>query len=211
MEDSPGMKKLEVAENISDQPLSGAASTQAEAGAVCAGKGTWRPPYMEDSLGMKKLEAAGNSDQPLCFSDAEEAESDSYTADAAHETMAFYPEAGKDRVKITRADYNLLDAMEMVNDTVIDFYFKWIEKELLFEGIAQQFLFFSTFFYKKLLNIKSEKSAADMLKSLQQTELFGIKDGLQIWDRKYLFVPINESFHWSLAVICIGPPAAAEP
>jgi hypothetical protein len=45
---------------------------------------------------------------------------------AEQELMAFYPPTGKDRVKITRADWQLLGQYEMVNDTMIDFYLRWL-------------------------------------------------------------------------------------
>jgi Ulp1 family protease len=41
-----------------------------------------------------------------------------------------------------------------------------------------------------------------------QVERFGVKNKKEIWQRRFLFVPINDCMHWSLAVICIGPPGA---
>ena len=95
--------------------------------------------------------------------------------------MCFFPAEGKDRVKITRADYNLLDEYEMVNDTVIDFYLKWIEKtwlapeahRKLSSEFPEQFLFFSTFFYKKLLNMDNKKAKAELHQPLQQVTVYG--------------------------------------
>ena len=39
--------------------------------------------------------------------------------------MAYYPDHGKNRVKITAADLNVLGEYEMLNDSIIDFYLKW--------------------------------------------------------------------------------------
>jgi hypothetical protein len=154
---------------------------------------------------------------------------------AEQELMAFYPPTGKDRVKITRADWKLLGQYEMVNDTVIDFYLKWLEHTvlraddghtpmtaapapappsapppplqppanqekkvappplplpvkttvpttgatLLHEAathrakapLSEQFLFFSSFFYKKLLAIKNKGTCRRATLCLRQRHL----------------------------------------
>ena len=69
--------------------------------------------------------------------------------------MVYYPNHGKSRVKITKADYNVLGEHEMLNDSAIDFYLKWIEHEVVVKcsTVANQFLFFGTFFFKKMMHL----------------------------------------------------------
>lgn len=46
--------------------------------------------------------------------------------------MFYYPEGSNSgRVKITRADCRTLGAGNMLNDSVIDFYLKWIETKMV--------------------------------------------------------------------------------
>ena len=126
--------------------------------------------------------------------------------------MVYYPDHGKSRVKITKADFNVLGEYEMLNDSAIDFYLKWIEHEVVMKspGMVDRFLFFGTFFFKKMTTqIKAKlRGPTARLDRLASVEKYNSRGGESIWDRQFLIIPINEAFHWSLAVACIGPPEA---
>ena len=67
------------------------------------------------------------------------------------ERMVYYPDHGKSRVKITKADFNVLGKYEMLNDSAIDFYLKWIENEMLSPAVVDEFLFFGCDFNGRIL------------------------------------------------------------
>lgn len=94
-------------------------------------------------------------------------------------------------VAITDQDVNVLQPGEFLNDTVIEFYLKWIyENVVKSRSDCQDFYFFNTFFYKKL--------AAGYAKVAKWTK------GVDIFSKKYIFIPINEKSHWYLAVVCFN-------
>eukprot|EP01043_Picozoa_sp_COSAG02_P093016 COSAG02_NODE_29570_length_566_cov_12.508271_1_plen_188_part_11 len=125
--------------------------------------------------------------------------------------MFYYPYHGKSRVKITKADYDVLAEHEMLNDSAIDFYLKWIEHEVVMKSskmVSDQFLFFGTFFFKKMTTQIEAKlrGPTARLDRLASVEKYNSRGGESIWSRRFLIIPINEAFHWSLAIACIGPP-----
>lgn len=137
----------------------------------------------------------------------------SSTASSASDSdtlMVYYPDHGKSRVKITKADFNVLGEHEMLNDSAIDFYLKWIEHEVVMQcpNMLNQFLFFGTFFFKKMTTqVKAKlRGPRARLDRLASVEKYNSRGGESIWNRRFLIVPINEAFHWSLAIACIGPP-----
>jgi len=103
-------------------------------------------------------------------------------------------------VEIVHSDLLRLAPEEFLNDTVIDFYIKYIQRpEALTLEDKKRFHFFNSFFYKKLSEVirgKKKKGGGDFLKLRKWTK------GMNIFEKDYLFVPIHNSLHWSLAIIC---------
>ena len=132
------------------------------------------------------------------------------SAAASDTLMVYYPDHGKSRVKITRADFDVLGEHEMLNDSAIDFYLKWIEHEVVMKSseMIDQFLFFGTFFFKKMTTqiMAKLRGPTARLDRLASVEKYNSRGGESIWTRRFLIIPINEAFHWSLAIACIGPP-----
>eukprot|EP00941_MAST-03F_sp_MAST-3F-sp1_P000097 g97.t1 len=112
----------------------------------------------------------------------------------------YAPESSvRETITLTHGDIDRLHEGEFLNDSVIDFYMRWIqvqneEKEKNEVGATERGKkktahVFNTFFFKKLLQ--------------------GGHDGVKRWTRKvdifsldFLFIPVNMSFHWSLAIVC---------
>eukprot|EP00741_Cyanophora_paradoxa_P007991 tig00001234_g7730.t1 len=117
--------------------------------------------------------------------------------------ILLYPPGQKGAVALTKKDFNLLKPCEMLNDNVIDFYLKYIEVEVLPRMDRERadrgerplrFHFFNAFFYKRL----SQGGGAQ-----------GNYEAVRKWTRKadifsfdYLFIPVHESVHWALAIVC---------
>lgn len=66
-----------------------------------------------------------------------------------------YPPTGSSSVSVTNEDYYCLEEESFLNDTTIDFYFKWLQFSILKQADRDRTHIFSTFFYKVLyLNSK---------------------------------------------------------
>ncbi|KAH7430379.1 hypothetical protein KP509_09G096300 [Ceratopteris richardii] len=112
-----------------------------------------------------------------------------------------YPSGDPEAVEVQQSDLKHLDDHEFLNDTVIDFYIKYLQRpEFLSQEKKRHFHFFNTFFFKKLLldKRKRRKSDSAYLKLRNWTK------GINIFQKSYLLVPIHDSAHWSLGIICFA-------
>ncbi|KAF8195366.1 hypothetical protein BJ912DRAFT_138312 [Pholiota molesta] len=106
-----------------------------------------------------------------------------------------YPQGIPGAVNITNGDLARLQPGEYLNDTLIEFGLKlWLKNlEEKQPELAQQVHIFNSFFYKKLNNKKNEVQAFETVR--KWTSKF------DIFQKKYIIVPINEHMHWYLAII----------
>ncbi|KAL3148578.1 hypothetical protein ABBQ38_014010 [Trebouxia sp. C0009 RCD-2024] len=133
-----------------------------------------------------------------------------------------YPLGRKmDVVELTEHDLSRLDDNEFLNDTVIDFYAKWIQEHLDPEQ-QLKFHFFNTFFFKKLTEKSAPKKptptiiealgregtpdndAGKPLTAGQRNHL-RVKawtKGVDIFSKDFLLIPIHDALHWSLIIVC---------
>lgn len=91
-----------------------------------------------------------------------------------------------------------LDEGEFLNDNLISFYLKYLHNKLENENkaVADKMYFFNSFFYDKLKNTNTKGRGIHY-------------DGVKSWTSKidllsydYIIVPVNESTHWWVAIIC---------
>ena len=124
------------------------------------------------------------------------------------------PEGGSGAVEFTAADLARIAHDEFLNDTAIDYYLRWIRRELERTNPqdAERCYFFNSFFYKKL----SEKHGGVLLPGVQEkgktiAVLQAMKNyskvknwtrNVDIFSKDFIFVPIHDHLHWSLLVIC---------
>ncbi|PIL22925.1 hypothetical protein GSI_15621 [Ganoderma sinense ZZ0214-1] len=111
------------------------------------------------------------------------------------ELLLVYPPTGTGAVNITRGDLKRLDEGQYLNDTLIEFGLKlWLDELRRSDPEkAEQVHVFNSFFYKKL---SSKKEVADTYPSVRKWS-----SKIDIFSKKYVIVPINENFHWYLAII----------
>eukprot|EP00586_Coscinodiscus_wailesii_P008142 CAMPEP_0172521924 /NCGR_PEP_ID=MMETSP1066-20121228/292848_1 /TAXON_ID=671091 /ORGANISM="Coscinodiscus wailesii, Strain CCMP2513" /LENGTH=710 /DNA_ID=CAMNT_0013304887 /DNA_START=982 /DNA_END=3114 /DNA_ORIENTATION=- len=116
--------------------------------------------------------------------------------DTSEETMAncsTSAESGANKVRkhyltIRGDDYNRLDPYEYLNDTLIDFWMQWIWRH---ENPAQSKVhFFTSHFYTTLL-----EDGVDAVSSWTR------KKCIDVFSKDLVFIPINQSLHWSLCVV----------
>ncbi|KAI0357362.1 hypothetical protein OH77DRAFT_1422202 [Trametes cingulata] len=119
----------------------------------------------------------------------------SVTPENLDELVLVYPPSGTGAVNITRGDLKRLDNGQYLNDTLIEFGLKvWLDELRKDQPeLAEQVHIFNSFFFKKL---NSKKEVRDSYPSVRKWT-----SKVDIFKKKYIIVPINENFHWYLAII----------
>uniref|UniRef100_UPI003AACFC0B sentrin-specific protease 6 n=1 Tax=Centroberyx gerrardi TaxID=166262 RepID=UPI003AACFC0B len=119
--------------------------------------------------------------------------------------MVYPPPPAKGGISVTNEDLHCLNDGEFLNDVIIDFYLKYLVLERLRKEDAQRSHVFSSFFYKRL-NQRERRSAPDTTNlPIQKRKHNRVKTWtrhVDLFQKDFIFVPINESAHWYLAVIC---------
>uniref|UniRef100_A0A6N2MI07 Ubiquitin-like protease family profile domain-containing protein n=1 Tax=Salix viminalis TaxID=40686 RepID=A0A6N2MI07_SALVM len=119
-----------------------------------------------------------------------------------HETFeeVVYPKGDPDAVSISKRDVDLLRPETFINDTIIDFYIQYLKNKIQPDD-RQRFHFFNSFFFRKLADLdKGPSSACEGRIAFQRVCKWTRK--LNIFEKDYIFIPVNYSLHWSLIVIC---------
>ncbi|KAL0960923.1 hypothetical protein HGRIS_005930 [Hohenbuehelia grisea] len=110
------------------------------------------------------------------------------------EVILVYPPATVGAVTIKNSDLLRLQPGEYLNDTLIEFGLKLWLKDLEDKNpaFARTIHVFSSFFYKKLNKRNLEEGYQSVKKWTSKVDLF---------DKKFIIIPINENLHWYLAII----------
>ena len=115
-----------------------------------------------------------------------------------------YPKIGDPYAVMVRPeDLTRLRGLEYLNDTLIDFYLQYLRNEA-FPSRAQKVHIFSSFFYKKLAQRRAQEQREKGAPYGQMIHKRVSKwtQNVDIFEKDFLFVPINKSEHWILAVVC---------
>ncbi|KAL1215843.1 putative ubiquitin-like-specific protease 2A [Cardamine amara subsp. amara] len=111
-----------------------------------------------------------------------------------------YPQGEPDAVVVRKQDIELLKPRRFINDTIIDFYIKYLKSKIPPEERGR-FHFFNCFFFRKLANLdKGSPSTLGGREAYQRVQKW--TKNLNLFEKDYIFIPINCSFHWSLIIIC---------
>ncbi|KAL6983129.1 Ulp1 peptidase [Sarracenia purpurea var. burkii] len=111
-----------------------------------------------------------------------------------------YPKGDPDAVTICKRDVDLLQPDTFVNDTIIDFYIKYLKNEMQPEE-RHRFHFFNSFFFRKLIDLdKDPSSAFEGRAAFQRVRKWTRK--VNLFEKDFVFIPVNFNYHWSLIVIC---------
>lgn len=113
----------------------------------------------------------------------------------------YYPSrTERDAVNITNRDLRRLRPTEFLNDTIIDFYIKYLQRSL--KGtLTGRFHFFSSFFYKRLVTAGKGGAFDDRKRRAYEQVQNWTKD-VDIFEKDYLVIPVNDALHWSLVIVC---------
>ncbi|KAL4082352.1 hypothetical protein QTP88_030029 [Uroleucon formosanum] len=101
-------------------------------------------------------------------------------------------------------DYRMLSSSEFLNDILIEFYMDYVYTFGLSEADRKRTCIFSTYFYtalSKAINLADYNSSLSLSKIRHQRVKKWTKN-IKIFEKDFIFIPINESAHWYMAVIC---------
>uniref|UniRef100_A0A8C0BIP2 Sentrin-specific protease 6 n=1 Tax=Buteo japonicus TaxID=224669 RepID=A0A8C0BIP2_9AVES len=119
--------------------------------------------------------------------------------------IVYPPPPAKGGISVTNEDLHCLNEGEFLNDVIIDFYLKYLVLEKLKKEDADRIHVFSSFFYKRLNQRERRNIHETSNLSIQQKRHGRVKTWtrhVDIFDKDFIFVPLNEAAHWFLAVIC---------
>nr|AUS89382.1 UB-like protease 1D [Sesuvium portulacastrum] len=119
---------------------------------------------------------------------------------SVNEGKIYYPSReDPESLEIFRSELKCLEPGECLTSTIMNFYIRFLQESSR-ESLECNFYFFNTYFYSKLQKAISNKQKSDK-------EVFGKFrrwwKGVNIFQKAYIFLPINEDNHWSLVIICI--------
>ena len=112
-----------------------------------------------------------------------------------------YPKVGKKKTTVEYVDLERLDEGEYLNDNLIEFYLRFLEQQLEQRNpdLAKRIYFFNTYFFASLTNTPRGKRGINYEAVQKWTR------SVDLFQYDYVVVPINESAHWYVAIICNLP------
>ncbi|XP_016330927.1 sentrin-specific protease 6 isoform X5 [Sinocyclocheilus anshuiensis] len=119
--------------------------------------------------------------------------------------VVYPPPPAKGGITITEDDLNCLEEGEFLNDVIIDFYLRYLVCEQQEKEDASKCHVFSSFFFKRLTQKDHRRLPGTTDLSIQERRHSRVKTwtrSVDLFEKEFIFVPINQMAHWYLAVIC---------
>ncbi|KAJ7341671.1 hypothetical protein JRQ81_006142 [Phrynocephalus forsythii] len=146
-----------------------------------------------------------NATQFQFFDDDESGEPHTVFIGPIEKLIVYPPPPSKGGISVTNEDLHCLNEGEFLNDVIIDFYLKYLVLEKLKQEDADRIHVFSSFFYKRLNQRERRNLQETSELTIQQKRHGRVKTWtrhVDIFEKDFIFVPLNEAAHWFLAVIC---------
>lgn len=115
----------------------------------------------------------------------------------AWENPLVYPSTGKSRATVTWDDLERLNDDEFLNDNLVALFMRYLQ-EHMDQGQAKKMHFFNTFFYNSLTR-SNEKGRS---RSINYQAVANWTKTVNLFNRDYVVVPVNEAAHWYVMIIC---------
>ncbi|KAK3568894.1 hypothetical protein QTP86_019575 [Hemibagrus guttatus] len=129
----------------------------------------------------------------------------------ARRLIQFPPPPSKGAITVTTEDLECLDSGEFLNDVIIDFYLKYLLVQKAPRASVRRSHIFSSFFYKQLTrrDNANEDSTSTPAQLRRHQRVRTWTRHVDIFEKDFLFVPVNQEAHWYLVVVCF--PGLDEP
>jgi len=156
------------------------------------------------NLDAKKNQASKASTIYLENDDDQEPSS---SDDSTNRSLFIYPNLSEDSCSVRLADLNTLEPEYMLNDTIIEFYLKFIQHRLMPRETRNNIFVFNTYFFGRLTKMPSYErfgQSVEQRSKIIQTNYQRLKSWtkrVDLFSKEYIVVPINEDYHWYLAII----------
>lgn len=122
------------------------------------------------------------------------------------QTITVYPPPpAKGGIAINTEDYSCLGEDQFLNDVIIDFYLKYLTLEILSESDQHRTHVFSSYFYKRLTSPHAQAAESSVPLSPAAKRHARVQKwtkNVNIFEKDFVVIPINEHAHWFLAIIC---------
>ncbi|XP_012286581.1 uncharacterized protein LOC105703068 isoform X2 [Orussus abietinus] len=122
------------------------------------------------------------------------------------QTITVYPPPpAKGGIAINTEDYACLAEDQFLNDVIIDFYLKYLTLEMLSEADQSRTHVFSSYFYKRLTSPHTQAAESAVPLSAPAKRHARVQKwtkNVNIFEKDFIVIPINEHAHWFLAIIC---------
>ncbi|XP_051725153.1 sentrin-specific protease 6 isoform X2 [Ctenopharyngodon idella] len=119
--------------------------------------------------------------------------------------VVYPPPPAKRGLTITEEDLDCLEEGEFLNDVILDFYLRYLVCEQQDKEDATKYHVFSSFFFKHLTQEDRKGLPESTGLSIQERRHNRVKTwtrNVNLFEKDFIFVPINQMAHWYLAVIC---------
>ncbi|XP_011487628.1 uncharacterized protein LOC101170552 isoform X2 [Oryzias latipes] len=129
----------------------------------------------------------------------------------ARRLIQFPPPPIKGGITVTMEDLQCLDSGKYLNDVIIDFYLKYLLLNTP-SALSERCHVFSSFFYKQLTRRDNASEGTNSDACQRQRRHQRVKTWtrhVDIFEKDFLFVPVNQEAHWYLVIICF--PGLDEP
>ena len=108
-----------------------------------------------------------------------------------------YPPGDPDAITLTVADVERLNDGEFLNDSLIDFWCRYVTLRMNPET-RERFHIFNSYLFTKLMQEDSDLTDS----SERPSEVLSWVKNVDVFSKDFLLIPICERMHWSLAVVC---------
>ena len=109
--------------------------------------------------------------------------------------MIYPPPPEQGGIAIKNIHLECLAEGKFLNDIIIEFYMKYLEREVLCEKYRRRIYFFSTHFYTRLTTVENENVISNQSKScINYSSVQRWTKNVNIFEKDFLIVPINKEY-----------------
>ncbi|KAI8528330.1 hypothetical protein RHMOL_Rhmol12G0141300 [Rhododendron molle] len=115
------------------------------------------------------------------------------------DSKIYYPSSDDpESIEICYSDMECLNPQAYLSSTIMNFYIRYLQRNSPTRA-RRDYHFFNTYFYNKLKEavLKKNDQASYFIKFRRWWK------GVNIFHKAYILLPIHETVHWSLVIICI--------